>query len=102
MVDEITGWHGAIDGRPVDFRIVSGGFGRPHLIASYKNIEIALIECDGGDYDGPQDGNDPLQAYGWKWRRADHGNHLLLGDGWSDEYDTATEALRAAIVAISD
>ncbi len=102
-ISEITEFEGSLGSDHFRARVVSGGFGLPHVILTICHegefIELALMESDSSD-DYEQDGSDPLQADGWKWRR---GEPEMMTGGWSDEmYSDPALALEAAILILSD
>lgn len=102
-IQEITEFEGRLGSDSFRARVVSGGFGLPHVILTICHdgefIELALMESDSSE-NYEQDGNDPLQADGWKWRLGE--SEMLDGD-WSDDlYANPQAALDAAILNLSD
>jgi len=93
VVDGDEQFEGTLSGHACRFYVTACGFGLPHAIAEFPNldIELGLIEAD--DYD--QDGSDPLVAVGWDWRRP---IEKIASSGWTDRHHTCgADALAAAI-----
>lgn len=97
-INEITEFEGWLDKNHFSARVVSGGFGNAHVILTifHDGTEIELGMMESEDYE--QDGSDPLQIDGWKWRE---GGNSMLTTGWSSEmFNSARSALAAAITEL--
>lgn len=104
-IDRISEFSGTIEGCSYTARDASGGFGLPAVIVTvdtpHGRIDLGLMEKDGEEYSGEQDGSAPLEVNGWLWRTWEAGR--ILSEDWSDRFHgSAAEALHEAILAVAD